>query len=52
LGLSNDILVDIDNMITINQIKMPHISTDWNHFNYFEGEGIENYVGRAIGYLK
>ncbi len=52
LGLSNDILVDIDNMITINEIKMPHISTDWNHFNYFEGEGIENYVGRAIGYLK
>lgn len=52
LGLSNDILVDVDNMITINDIKMPHIFTDWNHFNYFEGEGIENYVGRAIGYLK
>ncbi|HLG26855.1 MAG TPA: alpha/beta fold hydrolase [Paenisporosarcina sp.] len=52
LGLSNDILVDIDNMITINEIKMPHIITGWNHFKYYEGEGIENYVGRAIGYLK
>ena len=52
LGLSNDILVDIDNMITINEIKMPHIFSSWNHFNYYEGEGIENYVGEAIRYLK
>ncbi|MFC6037874.1 lipase family alpha/beta hydrolase [Paenisporosarcina macmurdoensis] len=52
LGLSHDFLVDVDNMITINEIKMPHISTDWNHFNYFEGEAIENYLGQAIGYLK
>ena len=52
LDLSHDFLVDVDNMISINQIKMPHISTEWNHFNYFVGEAIENYVGQAIGYLK
>ncbi|MGB5945687.1 esterase/lipase family protein [Paenisporosarcina sp.] len=52
LGLSNDILVNIDNMISVNEIKMPHISTSWNHFNYYEGESVENYVGEAIRYLK
>ena len=52
LGQLNDMLVNVDNMITVNEIKMPHISTTWNHFNYYEGEGIENYVGLAIGYLK
>ena len=52
LGLSHDILVNIDNMISVNDIKMPHISTSWNHFNYYEGESIEKYVGEAIRYLK
>ena len=45
-------LVNIDNMITVNEIKMPHISTTWNHFNYYEGEEVENYVAEAIRYLK
>jgi pimeloyl-ACP methyl ester carboxylesterase len=52
LGLSNDILVNIDNMISVNEIKMAHISTHWNHFNYYEGEEVKNYVGEAIRYLK
>lgn len=52
LGLSTDILVNIDNMISVNAIKMPHISTSWNHFNYYEGESVEKYVGEAIRYLK
>ena len=52
LGLSHDILVNIDNMISVNDIKMPHISTSWNHFNYYEGESVEKYVGEAIRYLK
>ena len=52
LGLSHDILVTIENMISVNDIKMPHISTSWNHFNYYEGESVEKYVGEAIRYLK
>ena len=52
LGQPNDMLVNIENMITVNEIKMPHMSTTWNHFNYYEGEEVENYVAEAIRYLK
>lgn len=51
-GFSNDIIVHTDNMTTINEIKMPHISHNWNHFSYFDGNEVDYYVGKAIKYLK
>jgi len=51
-GFSNDGIVHTNNMVTINEIKIPHISNGWNHFTYFNEKEIEYYVERAIMYLK
>lgn len=52
LGLLNDGIVHTDNMVTINEIKIPHTTNEWNHFTYFKDQDIDIYLKRAINYLK
>ncbi|MGB3261921.1 esterase/lipase family protein [Paenisporosarcina sp.] len=52
LGLLNDGIVHTDNMVTINEIKIPHMSSEWNHFTYFKQADIDTYLKRGINYLK
>ncbi|MCZ8537283.1 alpha/beta hydrolase [Paenisporosarcina quisquiliarum] len=51
-GLLNDGIVHTDNMVTINEIKIPHTTSEWNHFTYFKESDIDIYLKRAINYLK
>lgn len=52
LGLLNDGIVHTDNMVTINEIKIPHTTNGWNHFSYFNETDLDIYLKRAINYLK
>ncbi|KGX92482.1 hypothetical protein N781_16280 [Pontibacillus halophilus JSM 076056 = DSM 19796] len=51
LNLSHDLIVHNNNMASINGIRMPHVQSGWNHFNYLEREEAAHFLKQAMNYF-
>jgi len=47
----SDVIVNVNNVVSVNKYPIPSIIKGWNHFNYFKQVSFDDSIGRAIKYF-